>query len=62
MKTDGSPIESLLPPGPIASPGLAAIDAVLNPAQTPYLYFQACEGDQYHTFSTTYEDHAVACP
>jgi conserved hypothetical protein, YceG family len=48
-----------LPPGPIASPGLAAIEAVLNPANTDYLYFVATkEGN--HIFSRTYEEHLAA--
>lgn len=46
-----------LPPGPIASPGLAAIDAVLKPAETDYLYFVASpEGN--HIFSQTYGQHS----
>jgi UPF0755 protein len=49
-----------LPPGPIASPGLASIMAVLQPAQTDYLFFVCrrprCEGGE-HVFSGTYEEH-----
>jgi len=45
-----------LPPGPICSPGLASIEAVLNPAQTEYLFFLA-KGDGTHAFATTYEEH-----
>lgn len=49
-----------LPPGPIASPGLASIMAVLQPAETNYLFFvcarPGCAGGQ-HTFAVTYEDH-----
>lgn len=41
-----------LPPGPIASPGLASIQAVLHPKSTPYLYFVA-RGDGSHHFSRT---------
>lgn len=48
-----------LPPGPIASPGLDAIDAVLNPAQTDYLYFVA-KGDGSHYFSKTIGEHNQA--
>jgi UPF0755 protein len=48
-----------LPPGPIASPGLAAIDAVLEPATVPYLYFVAID-DRRHHFSTTLEEHNAA--
>lgn len=45
-----------LPPGPICSPSLASIDAVLNPAETDYLYFYS-KGDGTHAFARTYEEH-----
>ncbi len=45
-----------LPPGPICSPGLASIKAVLNPARTDYFYFVA-KGDGSHAFSRTLEEH-----
>jgi peptidoglycan lytic transglycosylase G len=48
-----------LPPGPIASPGLPAIDAALDPAPVKYLYFVARD-DRRHTFSTTMGEHNVA--
>ncbi len=53
-----------LPPGPIANPGLASIQAVIYPAQTPYFYFRAtCDGSGRHYFSRTFEEHqAYACP
>lgn len=45
-----------LPPGPIASPGLAALKAVAAPADTDYLYFVA--GDDGVTyFARTLEEH-----
>ena len=47
-----------LPPGPICSPGLEAIVAVLNPAQTDYLYFVA-RGDGSHEFARTEPEHRV---
>lgn len=43
-----------LPPGPICSPGQAAMWAVLNPAPVDYLYFVA-RGDGGHVFSTDYQ-------
>jgi UPF0755 protein len=46
-----------LPPGPIASPGLASMKAVLFPADTKYLYFVA-NGKGHHLFSENYEQHA----
>ncbi|NLY56308.1 MAG: endolytic transglycosylase MltG [Firmicutes bacterium] len=48
-----------LPPGPIASPGLAALKAAANPQKTNYLYFVA-KGDGSHAFSTTYSQHLAA--
>ncbi len=48
-----------LPPGPIASPGMSAIKAVLSPEKTDYLYFVA-EKDGHHHFSKTYDEHLQA--
>jgi UPF0755 protein len=48
-----------LPPGPIGNPGRPAIDAVLEPANVPYLYFVAVD-DRAHHFSTTLEEHNQA--
>jgi UPF0755 protein len=45
-----------LPPGPIASPGERAVEAVLEPASTDYLFFVAA-GDGRHAFSRTLEEH-----
>jgi UPF0755 protein len=50
-----------LPPGPIASPGVAALEAALYPEETEYLYFRA-QTDGSHRFSETYEEHMKKHP
>ena len=45
-----------LPPGPINSPGRAALAAAINPQPTPYLYFVAKPGGG-HAFSKTLGEH-----
>lgn len=45
-----------LPPGPIASAGLASLRAVANPAPVKYLYFVA-KGDGSHAFAETLDEH-----
>ncbi len=50
-----------LPPGPICNPGLAAIQAALNPATSDYLYYVlAPDNSGRHTFTRTYDEFLKA--
>jgi UPF0755 protein len=48
-----------LPPGPIASPSLAAIQATVDPAPVNFLFFVAIDERRHH-FSTTVDEHNAA--
>jgi peptidoglycan lytic transglycosylase G len=45
-----------LPPGPIAAPGKASLEAAANPADVPHLYFVS-RGDGSHVFASTLDEH-----
>jgi UPF0755 protein len=53
-----------LPTGPISNPGLAALEAVANPSQSNYFFFQAkCDGSGLHNFAETFAQHQINnCP
>ncbi|MFC3343871.1 endolytic transglycosylase MltG [Paenibacillus abyssi] len=47
-----------MPPGPIASPSLASIEAAIYPEETEYLFYVTKkDGSQTHLFGKTYEEH-----
>ena len=45
-----------LPPAPIASPGLASIEAALNPAKGDWLYYVLIDENGAHAFAETYDE------
>ncbi len=49
-----------LPPGPIANPGMGALEAVYAPASVNYLYFVAMGKVKKHQFSATLKEHNEA--
>jgi UPF0755 protein len=49
-----------LPPGPIASPGVAALEAALTPAKVDYLYYVLIDKDGHHFFTASYEEFLKA--
>jgi UPF0755 protein len=50
-----------LPPGPIANPGMASLQAVLHPSDSAYLFFvKKPDGSGGHTFSENMAAHAAA--
>jgi UPF0755 protein len=53
-----NPDETGLPPGPIANPGLRALQSVLQPEVHSYLYMYATDdGSGTHVFAETLEEH-----
>ncbi|MDX2283695.1 MAG: endolytic transglycosylase MltG [Bacteroidia bacterium] len=47
-----------IPPGPICTPSIASVDAVLNPEKHGYYFYCArIDGTGYHHFSATFEEH-----
>jgi UPF0755 protein len=49
-----------LPPGPIANPGTQSLQAALEPADTPFLFFVAKPTGGGHQFSATMAQHEKA--
>jgi UPF0755 protein len=45
-----------LPPGPIAAPGRASLEAAASPADVPFLYFVS-RNDGSHAFASTLDEH-----
>ncbi|MGH2573993.1 MAG: endolytic transglycosylase MltG [Actinomycetota bacterium] len=45
-----------LPPGPIASPGKASLEAALNPADGDWLYYVVIDAEGHHAFTASYQE------
>jgi peptidoglycan lytic transglycosylase G len=50
-------INAGLPPTPISSPGLASLEAALEPADTAFLFYVLCGEDGHHAFGETEQEH-----
>jgi UPF0755 protein len=46
-----------LPPGPIGNPGLASIDAAMEPERSPYLYYLSDPATKKTIFARTFDEH-----
>jgi len=49
-----------LPPGPVASPGLASLEAALAPEHVPYLYYVLIDAEGHHFFTDSYDEFLKA--
>jgi UPF0755 protein len=49
-----------LPPGPISSPGVAALKAALEPSKADYLYYVLSDTEGHHFFTSSYEEFLKA--
>ena len=59
LEVDAAPVtytQAGLPPAPIANPGLLAIQAALDPTETPYLYYLHDKNGSIH-YAKTYAEH-----
>jgi UPF0755 protein len=45
-----------LPPGPIASPGTASLEAALVPADGPWIYYVVIDAEGHHAFTDSYQE------
>jgi UPF0755 protein len=45
-----------LPPGPIASPGRASLEAALAPADGPWIYYVVIDAEGHHAFTDSYQE------